>query len=106
MISWPCMLILDGDDELIYLDSLEDFNLECKEFIFSDDDYVIDSMGRCYLITFTLENLELIKENRMLSTHEVSGLIRAHEFNKASLCLTKIHFLTVADAINALSDRK
>jgi hypothetical protein len=104
MILWPCMLKLDGDDELIYLNSLRDFNLECCEFIFSDDDYVIDSLGHCYLIEYISDALGLITANRMLSTYEASNLIRAHEFNKASLCLTKIHFLTVSEAIKSLSN--
>jgi len=104
MISWPCVLKLDGDDELIYLKSVSDFNVECCELLFSDDDYVIDSTGHCYLINSTLGNLDLTKENRLLSTDDVSNLIRAHEFNKASLCLTKIHFLTISDAIQSLDD--
>lgn len=103
MISWPCMLKLDGDDELIYLDSLENFNLECSEFIFSDDDYIIDSLGYCYLIDTTSGKLGLTKEDRKLSTFETCNLIRGHEFNKASLCLTKIHFSTVSEAIKSLS---
>jgi hypothetical protein len=98
------MLKLDGDNELVYLNSLRDFNLECCEFIFSDDDYVIDSLGHCYSIGCISGALKLITANRMLSTYEASNLIRAHEFNKASLCLTKIHFLTVSEAIKSLSD--
>jgi hypothetical protein len=97
------MLKLAGDDELTYLSSSLDFNLECSELIFSDDDYVIDSLGHCYLLDSTSGELGLIAENRMLSTNDAAHLIRAHEFNKASLCLTKIHFLTIAEAIKSLS---
>lgn len=102
MISWPCMLKLDGDDELIYLDSLQNFNLECRDLIFSDDDYIIDSSGYCYLIETISGELGLTKEGGKLSTDEATNLIRAHEFNKASVCLTKIHFLTVSEAIRSL----
>ena len=104
MISWPCMLKLNGDDELIYLNSLGDFNLVCSELIFNDDDYVIDSVGRCYLIEAISGEFRLITENKVISTYDASNLIRAHEFNKASVCLTKIQFLTVADAIMSLSE--
>lgn len=103
MILWPCMLKLDGDNELIYLDSARDFNVECHELILSDDDYVIDSAGQCYLIEAILGNLRLIQQNRTLSTQQVANLIRDHEFNKASVCLTKIVFLSVSDAIKSLS---
>lgn len=102
MITWPGVLKLYGDDELIYLDSLSNFNLECGELLFSDDNYVIDSKGHCYLIESIESQLRLVNENRILSKHDVTHLIRAHEFNKASLCLTKIHFLTISDAIHSL----
>jgi hypothetical protein len=103
MISWPCVLKLDGDDELIYLESVGDFNAECNELLFSDDDYVIDSVGHCYLISAILGDFSLTQEKRVLLTDDVTNLIRAHEFNKASVCLTKIHFLSVAEAIKSLS---
>jgi hypothetical protein len=98
------MLKLDGDDELIYLDSLQSFNSECSDLIFSDDDYIIDSLGHCYLIEVILGKLELTKEDKTLSTHQATDLIRAHEFNKASVCLTKIHFFTVSEAIGSLAN--
>jgi hypothetical protein len=104
MIAWPCMLKLDGENELIYLASEHDLHSECHELIFSDDDYVIDSLGHCHSMGFTLGNLELKSVGRVLSVHAISDLLRAHEFSKASLCLTKIHFLTVAEAIKSLSN--
>ncbi|MBA6265465.1 DUF4144 family protein [Colwellia sp. Bg11-12] len=102
MIFWPCILKLEGDDELIYLSSEQFFNEECTELILSDDDYVIDSTGYCYLIEMITDKPVLAKTERVVVVEEVTHLIRAHEFNKAELCLTKIHFLTVSDAINSL----
>jgi hypothetical protein len=103
VISWPCILKLEGDDELIYLDSKTDFILECSELLFSDDDYVIDSVGFCYIMETKSGELELSKIDKVLSVKEISSLIRAHEFSKASLCLSKIHFSNVSDAIKSLS---
>jgi len=99
MISWPCILKLSGDDELIYLGSEQELISECRELIFSDDDHVIDSAGASYLIS---EKITLIKTNRIITVGEVTQLIRANEFKKAELCLTKIYFLTISDAINSL----
>jgi hypothetical protein len=103
MIAWPCMLKLDGDDELIYLDSEQDFISECRELLLCDDDHVIDSVGYRYLIESISGELALIKTEQILVAAYVSNLIRAHEFKKATLCLTKIHFLTVSEAIKSLS---
>lgn len=98
IISWPCILKLEGDDELIYLASEQEFISQCDELIFSDDDYVIDSAGFSYLIS---EELALIKSKRILAVGEVTDLVRASEFTKAELCLTKIYFITVSAAIKS-----
>lgn len=103
MIIWPCMLKLDGDDELIYLPSQADFIAECHEVLLSDTDNVIDSRGNSYLIKSTSQNLKLISTERVFTVDEVTSLLRAHEFQKATLCLTKIHFLSVSDAIRSLA---
>ncbi len=102
MIFWPCILKLDGDDELVYLGSERDFIAECRELILTVDDHVIDSTGLSYLIELKAEKLALVKTERILVVDEVTDLIRANEFKKAELCLTKINFLTVSDAINSL----
>lgn len=102
MVLWPCILKLEGDDELIYLNAEQDFFAECRELIFSDDDYVIDSLGMSYLIESISGKLLLIKTARVFVVSEITQLIRANEFKKAKLCLTKIHFLTISDAIKSL----
>lgn len=102
MSIWPCILKLDGDDELIYLGSERDLILECQDLILTDEDYVIDSTGLSYLIELRKEKLALVKTEQIFTVEEVTHLIRANEFKKAELCLTKIHFLTVSDAIKSL----
>ena len=99
MVSWPCILKLEGDDELIYLMSEAEFNMECKDLILSEADCLIDSKGFTHKI---LHDMALVIMARKLSTDDVTQLIRAHEFTKAELCLTKIHFLTIGDAIQSL----
>jgi hypothetical protein len=102
MIIWPCILKLDGDDELIYLSSERDFISECRELILTDDDHVIDSTGLSFLIELRVDKLVLVKTERVLLVDEVTHLIRSNEFKKAELCLTKINFSTVSDAIKSL----
>lgn len=102
MILWPCILKLDGDDELIYLSTEDDLTSECKELILTDNDCVIDSTGASYLIEVTTNKPILVKTERIFTVDEATELIRANEFQKAEFCLTKIHFLTVSDAIKAL----
>jgi len=102
MIYWPCILKLDGDDELIYFSSECDFIAECQALILTDNDLVIDSAGFSYSIELKVKKLTLVKKVQLLTVDEITHLVRANEFKKAELCLTKIHFSTVADAIKSL----
>ncbi|ELB2818108.1 DUF4144 domain-containing protein [Vibrio alginolyticus] len=103
-VCWPCLLKLDGDDELIYTHSQSDLDSECEALIFGQDDYVIDSNGN----TFELKNNGLnttllhLKE-RTLSVEEVTSLIQSHEFSLAQRCIIKIHFTSVRQAVEALA---
>ena len=102
MVSWPCLLKLEGDDELIYLNTKQDLITECTELIFSDDDYVIDSSGVSYIIKLSLGKLTLANNQSLFNLEQVTDLIRSHEFNKAEVCLTKIYFETILQAIQSL----
>ena len=102
MIFWPCILKLEGDDELIYLGSERELIAECLELILTDYDNVIDSKGISYLIDIKKEKPILMETERVFTIEEVTQLIRANEFVKAELCLTKIYFSTISDAIDSL----
>ncbi|MBE8603903.1 DUF4144 domain-containing protein [Vibrio cyclitrophicus] len=103
MISWPSLVKLDGDDELIYVASEQDFQAECSDMILADDDYLIDSEGDSYLLQSRANQLGLAKRANQYSVECVTKLIRNHEFQKAEVCLMKVHFLTIEEAIQSLA---
>lgn len=102
MIHWPCILKLDGDDELIYLASENELTHECAGLILTPEDRVIDSTGFVYAIVGDAAGVKLVDSHVQLSTTEVTALVQSHEFCRAEVCLTKIQFGSVADAINGL----
>ncbi|MEF2510148.1 DUF4144 domain-containing protein [Vibrio mimicus] len=104
MVNWPCILKLDGDDELVYLGSETDLNCECVDLIVSPSDRVIDSEGFVYSIAIVSDGstVNLIGNSIQISAEEASRLIQRHEFCLAEVCLTKIQFETVVEAINCL----
>ncbi len=102
MINWPCILKLDGDDELIYLGSESAFQSECAGLIVSQADSVIDSLGFAYAIKSNGSDLTLVDKHVQITADDASKLIQRHEFCLAEVCLTKIQFETVSDAINCL----
>ncbi|PMM64357.1 DUF4144 domain-containing protein [Vibrio splendidus] len=103
MIRWPSLVKLDGDDELIYVASESDFQTECSDMILGEDDYLIDSEGDSYSLQSSSNQLSLAKRANQYSVESVTKLIRNHEFQKAEVCLMKIHFLTIEEAIQSLA---
>ncbi|MFZ3511777.1 DUF4144 domain-containing protein [Vibrio harveyi] len=105
MITWPCLLKLDGDDELVYLASSKQLNEECQALIWGQDDIVIDTQGHCYALQTGFDNsVELSLLPQTLNVQQVTELIQKHEFSKAQRCIIKIHFVSVQQAIEALAD--
>ena len=103
MIHWPSLVKLDGDDELIYVASESDFQAECSDMILGEDDYLIDSEGNSYSLQSSSNQLNLVKRPEQYSVENVTKLIRNHEFQKAEVCLMKIHFPTIEEAIESLA---
>lgn len=107
MIAFPCLLKLDGDDELIYLDSQAELNKECVALIWGEEDYIIDTEGACYTLREQgANNITFEKQQRTFSVTEVTELIQAHEFSQAQTCIIKIHFSSIQQAIEALAERR
>ncbi len=104
MVHWPCILKLHGDDELIFLNAVADLEAECESLIWSADDRVVDSAGFSYSLQKAESgNTTLKLRDQRLSVDEVTMLIQSHEFSLAEVCLTKIRFLSIEEAIRSLS---
>ena len=103
MISWPCILKLDGDNELMFFQNEQVFISECQDLILDDNDYIVDSTGACYLIDSSTNKPVLADTRQKLNVQDVTVLIQEHEFSKAEMCIIKIHFPTIAEAINSLA---
>ncbi|MDE1233311.1 DUF4144 family protein [Vibrio aestuarianus] len=103
MISWPCIFKLDGDSELMYLGSEALLKTELDDLIWDYSDRLIDSEGCCYVVKAEGDNYVFEPEGVQLSLFAVTQLIQEHEFSKAEVCLTKIQFSSIEEAIRALS---
>lgn len=110
MINWPCLFKLEGDDELIFLNSEVELHDECESLIWSDNDILIDSSGNCFSLLQKspnltgIEQVNVIKLKKQYNLTELTQLIQAHEFSKASMCLSKIQFSSIKSAVSALSE--
>tara|TARA_Y100001956_G_scaffold36970_1_gene36341 strand:- start:423 stop:743 length:321 start_codon:yes stop_codon:yes gene_type:complete len=106
MITWPCIFKLDGDSELLYLGSNSQLVTELEGLIWDSSDRLIDSYGQCFLVKIEGDGYLLESEGIKLTLSEVTQLVQEHEFAKAEMCLTKIHFSSIAEAITSLSLEK
>ncbi|EHD2253382.1 hypothetical protein JRT24_004382, partial [Vibrio vulnificus] len=79
MISWPCILKLDGDDELVYLASESDLNRECSNLILCQNDRVIDSVGNTFSMIINDAEVNLANEQVQVTAEQASKLIQSHE---------------------------
>ncbi|GAL19162.1 hypothetical protein JCM19235_2585 [Vibrio maritimus] len=103
MINWPCLLKLEGDDELIYIASEVSLTDELNSLIHSDEDILVDSYGQVYGVTTDSRGiLALEYKHETLTLEDVTILVQTHQFSLAQLCLTKIQFNSIAEAIHAL----
>ncbi|MDE1255101.1 DUF4144 domain-containing protein [Vibrio aestuarianus] len=103
MISWPCIFKLDGDSELMYLGSEVLLRTVLDDLIWDSSDRLIDSDGHCYVVKAEGDSYVFEPEGVQLSLFAVTQLIQEHEFSKAEVCLTKIQFSSIEEAIRALS---
>lgn len=103
MILWPCIFKLEGDSELIYLDSERHLRNELDDLIWDKSDRLIDSNGHCYVIFAKGDEYVFEAEEKHFSLAAVTQLIQEHEFAKAEMCLTKIQFSSIQQAIESLS---
>lgn len=104
MIRWPCIMKLEGDNELLYFKTEDELSNECVSLILSSNDRLIDSAGNSYKININSHgNYDYITATQRYSIDDVTHLIKAHEFSKAETCLTKIQFPSVSEAIKSLS---
>ena len=103
MVHWPCILKLEGDSELIFLASEQALSSELDGLIFSSSDCLIDGLGQTYQVKSCRLGYTLESRDRMLSLERVTELIQEHQFAQAEVCLTKIQFISIAEAINSIA---
>lgn len=106
-INWPCIFKLEGDDELIFVNSEAELCDECESLIWSDNDVLIDSTGQRYLVHHTkTKKLAFVNTEYCYELNTITHLIQASEFTKAEMCLTKIQFSSIKSAIGSLAERQ
>ena len=106
MIDWPVVIKFDGDDELTYVDSEEEWMRDAKSHLYNHegDDYLIDSSGHI----FSLERVQdgIINTESTCKQIPLQGfirLVRIHASNSHRCCIEKINFRNIAEGISLVA---
>lgn len=103
MIQWPCMFKLDGDAELMFFTDEPQLYIQLEELIWDSSDRLIDSTGQGYIVRSTEDGYVFEQQGTPLSLELITQFIQEHEFSKAQMCLTKIQFTSIHQAIESIS---
>lgn len=101
MITWPVIIKHDGEDELIYLNSLHDWqnDEEMLLYIFTERDVLIDSLGKVFSLPQLQLDIHCEQYLAVASVENVLELLRAHAALLGECCIAKMHTTSVAEAI-------
>lgn len=106
MINWPAVIKFDGDDELAYVGSDNEWMRDAQSHLYNHkgDDYLIDSSGRLFSLdrvhdgTFNPEST-----GNQIELQDFIRLVRIHASNSHRCCIEKIHFRNIAEGISLIA---
>jgi hypothetical protein len=105
MINWPAVINCEGDDELTYIDSEEEWKRSSSSYLYNHtgSSYLIDSNG----VIFSLSSNEsgaITASNTgdTISLEDLIRLVRIHASTVNRCCIEKISFRKIADGVKLI----
>jgi len=102
MISWPGVVSMAGDAELIYVADQRDWDEDdgpCHS-VYAEDDYLLDASGQVYRLVKTVAGRTIPEATTATRTLiEVLGLVKAHAAQSGSCCVAKLYAASIRQAI-------
>jgi hypothetical protein len=93
---WPALIKHDGDDELSYVASLENWESEptLSAYPYQDTDILIDSCGQVFELYYDSmhKNVNLKPVHIAISLLRFSELVQLHLALQAQCCISKVTF--------------
>ncbi len=106
MINWPAVINYDGDDELIYVHSEEEWSREAETLLYNhkEGDRLIDSNGNIFYLG---QAQDYIRKPQASGNHialqDFIKLVRIHASNTHRCCIEKINFRNIAEGIRLIA---
>ena len=105
MINWPAVLKFDGDEELIYIGSEQEWLHEGESHLYNHqgDDYLIDRCGQIFSLVHSDDNIDPESTGKQMALDEFIRLVRIHASSSHRCCIEKIGFRTIAEGIDLVN---
>ena len=103
MINWPAVIKFNGDDELVYIGSEEEWIRDAASHLYnhSDDDCLIDSSGDIFSLACAQDDIhDPPATGDRINIESFIRLVRIHASSSHRCCIEKINFRNIADGIS------
>jgi hypothetical protein len=107
MVNWPAIIKYAGDDELSFVQSLEELNKrpDLRGSTFNPGDVLIDATGKVYRPHNGSSRIEFQRESgEILTLDAVVDLVRRHASICGECCIGKISAPSITEAIALVRD--
>ncbi|WP_371187862.1 DUF4144 family protein [Thalassotalea maritima] len=105
MIAWPAVVKHDGEDELIYIVSEQDWlnDEEMLLYVFSDRDVLIDSHGHVFSLPAVQQNMASTEVLGTATLENMIELAQLHAAVNQQCCVGKIGAGNIAEVMQIIA---
>lgn len=104
-ITWPAIIKLSNQDELIYIQDEIQWNHDrhLHEFAYRPHDMLIDSRGAIYLLSRAINSrIKPEPTGHTLELSKIVEMVRAHVAQDGQCCISKWATSSIAEAIRTV----
>ena len=106
MINWPVVIKFDGDDELAYVGSEDEWMRDAESHLYNHkgDDYLIDSGGQIFSLEHVQDGIINTESTcKQIPLQDFIRLVRIHASSSHRCCIEKINFRNIAEGISLIA---
>ncbi len=98
-ITWPAVIQLKSDDELIFIKDEQQFlsDIDIQSTLLRAEERLIDSKGEVYNLRKNVK-LEIIPSKTSISLNEARGLLQSHLSSLGTCCVAKFDANSIEEA--------
>lgn len=102
-INWPALLKLDGADDLLYLDSVQEWNL-LSELRLGDEDRLCDSEGKLYKLQCLGQRILPVSLPQRIDLQQLNEWVRGHLVAMQQCCVYKVALQSITEGMRLVKE--